>query len=401
MSVRARVLAVVAVAACAYDRPTISSDVDALPSDGTVEPDAASADAGAPCTSDGDCPSQVCGADGCVAPSAVRYVGPIGDDNGPCSQSEPCSTIARALEVHGTPAYVSIGFGSYPGSVMINPSMQLEPAFDVWLVGSELLRPVVIATDDGSNRDGVEVYRGAVHLRHLEVRGSPTSTASDAIWADVGTTVTLDDVVVTAARNDGLECNDCTLVVDRSTFRDNARVGLRVVGGSATVRSSQFRNNSGGAAELSGDDCTVTSSLFFDNGNDTSAFGGASLACATHRFDGNTLAGNRATSAAFVGVRCLSGSSVVNRNNLFAHPSTAAGSCSYSYSLFASGMVLPSGTGNLIGNPGFTSSGDYHITQTSLAHNNGTSAGIGAFETDVDGELRIQGRIDIGADEIP
>ena len=399
MSVRARVLMTVVIAACTYDRPTLVDD-DAGAIDSALGPDATAADAGTPCATDPECPSQVCSPDGCVAPSAVRYVGPIGSDSGPCTQSEPCSTIARALAVHGTPAYVSIAFGSYPASVVINPLNQAEPAFDVWLIGSGPLRPVVLATDDGSNRDGLEVYRGAVHLRHLEVRGSLSNTASDAIWTDVGTTVTLDDVVVSSARNDGFECNDCTLVADRSIFRGNARLGLRAVSGSVTVRGSQFRNNAGGGAELSGDDCTVTSSLFVDNGNDTAAFGGASLSCTTHRFDGNTLAGNRATTTAAVGVRCLSAATTVNRNNLFAHPGTAAGSCSYTYSLFASGMAPP-GTGNRIGPPDFTSTGDYHITPTSPAYGNGTSAGISVFETDLDGEPRIQGRIDIGADEIP
>jgi hypothetical protein len=113
MSVCARVLMTVVIAACTYDRPTLVDD-DAGAIDSALGPDATVADAGTPCATDPECPSQVCSADGCVAPSAVRYVGPIGSDSGPCTQSEPCSTIARALAVHGTPAYVSIAFGSYP-----------------------------------------------------------------------------------------------------------------------------------------------------------------------------------------------------------------------------------------------------------------------------------------------
>ena len=101
MSVCARVVMTVAIAACSYDRPTLALDdaggsLDSAAPDGAIDHDAATAsDAGAPCTFDQACPSQVCSADGCVDPSAVRYVGPIGTDNGPCTQREPCRTMRK------------------------------------------------------------------------------------------------------------------------------------------------------------------------------------------------------------------------------------------------------------------------------------------------------------------
>ncbi|MBK9035668.1 MAG: right-handed parallel beta-helix repeat-containing protein [Myxococcales bacterium] len=390
-------------AACAYDRPALAPLDDATPSDGVAATDAP-IDGAAACATDDACRSQVCDGGTCLPSDDARYVAPIGDDAAPCSQAAPCRTVARALAARGARAIVVLASGTYPATVRINPLTQSEPPFDVLLVGGADASQdpaVITATSDGSNSDGIEVYRGRVRLRNLTVTGSTMNDASDAIWTQPSTTVTLERVTVGPSPNDGLACNGCALTATGGAFIDNGHQGVQVNNGAATLVANVITRNAGGGLVIDATACTIASNLVVANGALGGAVGGASIKCTDHRVEHNTFTRNLALDTAASNYQCGStGIGAINRNNLFDGPARTATGCGHTYSLFTAGMP-PAGAGNLVGGPGFVSATDAHITAASAARGAADPATPTDLTIDVDGQARVQGLRDIGADEIP
>ncbi len=351
---------------------------------------------------DAACASGVCIDGACASESEVRYVATSGSDGAVCSAAEPCRTVARALAARSGRAIVALAPGSYPGSVEINPTDQVDPPFAVWLVGqvgANGERPTILATDTAVNRDAIELTRGAATIRHLELHGA-AQQGSDGVRANPSTSATIDDSVIVGGRGldaDAVDCTSCDLDIRRSELRGSQSLGIYVETGRQIVLiGNTIAGNSDGGFDVTAATCTIGSNAIVDNGSATSAVGGARLSCTTHQFEHNTLARNTAMDPTRAQYRCESGAAA-NVSNLFDGPAAGVTGCDHAYSLVTSGTLA--GMNNQTAAASFVSATDVHLRPDSPAR--GAASPTTTIAIDLDGEPRIQGAPDIGADEIP
>ena len=119
---------------------------------------------------------------------------------------------------------------------------------------------------------------------------------------------------------------------------------------------------------------------------------------ASSKFVMNTVADNVAMAGIGAGATC--GATVQVNSSIFVNNGATqfGASCAADYSLF-SDSAPASGTGNITGLAGFTSTGDYHLTDASLDAID-LADPAAAIAVDFDGDLRPHGaHADIGADE--
>lgn len=348
------------------------------------------------------CPSGVCIEGVCAAESEVRYVAPSGCDGATCSAADPCRTVTRAIAARSGRAIVALAPGSYPGTVEINPTGQVEAPFTVWLigqVGANGERPTILATATDVNRDAIELARGAVAIRHLELHGA-AQQGSDGVRANASTSATIEDSVIVGGRGieaDAVDCTSCDLDIRRSELRGSQSLGIYVETGRQVVLiGNTIAQNDDGGFDITAATCTVGSNAIIDNGGAASPVGGARLSCATHRFEHNTLARNLAMDPAGAQYRCESGAAM-NTSNLYDGPAAGVAGCDHAYSLVTSGTLA--GASNQTAPAGFVSATDVHLRPDSAAR--GAASPTTTIAIDLDGEPRTQGAPDVGADEIP
>lgn len=390
---------VLLLAACAYDAPPLVIG-DAGPPDAAPTLDGPDASPG--CAVDSDCASGVCEAEACVPSDQVRYVATNGRDTRPCTQAEPCATVARAVaQSPSEVAVVAVSSGIYREAIEVNPPGQAR--IDVRIIGrtgSE--EPVVLQLPEQSSAPAlVQILGGSGYLRNVRLVGA--ATAAHGVLAQAGTTAEFDGVTVTGHGGAGIRCEGCELVLSGVDVTGNRGLGVSVTGtavdgGAVSLFRSQVRSNAAGGVSAEALDCTVASSVLADNGNPMAAVGGAALRCERVRFEHNTVAGNVSIAAASA-YACVS-EDAINRNNLYASASSTVVGCVHRYSHWTAGAV-PVGEGNRLATPRFVGAGNYHLSPDAPARGVAEPGAQAEIPFDLDGEPRVQGAPDVGADEIP
>lgn len=340
------------------------------------------------CVADAECGDNVCveHLGECVDAANALFVADTGADTDPCTRVAPCSLDHALSLVANNQRTIAMADGVYSGAVSIKSDFgantltlsgpDRDPA-GVTIAGTVLVentaKPVTI--------EGVTIQVSG--LRAVDNRGA----------------LTLSRVVVTGASNGVVSTNPNTLRIWDSEIRDNQTIGVDVTQTSLELLRTVVSGNGGGGIDIRNAASTIESTVIAGNGSVFAAFGGVRFQNLNDKpqvFRFNTVASNASISGG--AVTC--GDPVALDSSIFtaASDSPLGAGCTATYSLFAA--TPPAGEGNVMGDPAFVGTDDFHIGPTSAARDAADPAA--SIELDIDGEVRPQGTArDIGADEIP
>ena len=374
----------VGLVACTNTPPDDVLGPDARSPDATTaQPDApADATVSDGCVADSNCASGACreSTGECVPEAQVLFVAPSGSDTGTCMRTTPCATIARATTLlTSNRDTIALAAGTYAGTFAISTAAVLS--------GPSLDPSAAVLNAPNRNAIIARFDTAAIAVETLTIGGNTVTDAPQAVSIHGGAHVTFDRVTVRdnyrtgvfvsaskldvtryeAAANDyGILANETsTITVERSYVHDNKFAGLAAAGSYRIVNSVLAKNSIG----------------FIP-------FGGS-----------NTGTLDFVTFAAQTSTVISSTHAITASNSIFASNMTPPSApVSITYSLFTS--APPAGTGNVMGDPMFVATGDYHIGPSSAAIDRANPAATVA--TDIDGGPRPAGAArDIGADERP
>jgi len=325
------------------------------------------------CTTHDQCGSKACNfATGeCFPETDVAYVDAAGTGDTPdqCLRANPCNTLDKAM------------------------------ATDKPIIKFQGTDPVLVDSEQQVTHDvSILADRGA-RLQRM-------SSVGPAITVGGGRTVTIQDLEIRGT-DDGLAATGATVTLDHVIVLSNPNRGLTATNSQLVIRRSILAFNTGGGLSIADSTFDISNSLIVANGSNSSAFGGARFtgiqSGSSFRF--NSVADNDSDVAAIAirGVSCEIGfsatSNIVTNNAL-------SGGCMFDHSLFDnSTATLPSGEGNLVGDPRFdqtqlSAARDLRFYRIKDASDAIDHADPGATEKfDIDGDPRPAGRADIGADE--
>jgi parallel beta-helix repeat protein len=230
--------------------------------------------------------------------------------------------------------------------------------------------------------------------------------------------VIIDGFTVQSALLDGINLDDCNVIISNCTIRDNYYFGIHIpYGGSGliirkctltdnlygvfnsnealTINGSIIKNNSAYGIMLSdGSSATIINNWIYNNSNYGIALGD-SVSATTIR--NNTIFGNGLYGVLSYGADPIIQNCIIRGNvsgDLYIENGTFN---NVNYCCLQTWRL-----GNIAVDPCFVNAdaNDYHLTYNSPCKNAGNPAGSYGDETDIDGEPRIKyGRVDIGADE--
>jgi hypothetical protein len=187
--------------------------------------------------------------------AATLYVARGGSDGDSCSQTAPCETIGRAVDVARTGDTIRIGKGVFAGTndIVLSKSLTLEGA-------GRLATDVEPAFNPSS---AVTIERGAVvHIDNLSVlRAQPGST--DCAVDNKGS-LNLTNVRVALSSGEAAVCSQGYLFLNHAEIADNQTTGLVNSGPLAIVTRSTIEFNSVGVTNYDGA-LTMVDSLVADN----------------------------------------------------------------------------------------------------------------------------------------
>jgi len=162
------------------------------------------------CGSDGDCASNVCGANGsCVDPADIVYLDPGGTDGGSCTSAAPCRTIAyAATQTNQTRQFLSLTMGTYnESSFNITSTTTAATSIEIHGHGAGL-----VSTADGPAYD----IAIGVTIRDLSMSGGGHVLSLD------GTSETYDLQNVTISNGGGGLITNGTVTAKNLTIFDVA-----------------------------------------------------------------------------------------------------------------------------------------------------------------------------------
>ncbi len=305
------------------------------------------------CVADAECASLVCNRDAgtCAAPADVLYVELNG--TGPaCTQAAPCGTLAEALAIAGDHT-IKLGVGLHRGTAAI--------------AGGRTI------TLHGAGADQTELaYFSAV-------------PDAEFLTVTTGATLTLEGLKLTGAppTAPAVRCDNATI----GAFR------VHVDG----VAQGGFAINRCGFA--------LVNTAITRCGSATSTFGAVSLTNLTSaqpvRFEFNTLIGNSASGANVAGVACallsrpvpLTSSIIFGNDRADSVPVGDDSDCVVTHAVID---VTPPAATNTDVAPGLTAPA-FHLPAGSSAEGRADPAATVGY--DLDGEARVGGPHDSGADE--
>jgi hypothetical protein len=227
------------------------------------------------------------------------YVTHSGSAGGPCSLSQPCNSLGRAVIVANhiaftfTPVTINVGPGTFVTHLSFPDHPYPEASLTV--IGASASATVLSGGGSGSvlvafaDAPSMTISR----LTMSDARGS-TSTPGGAVH-DGGNIMTFDDVTFTG---------------NKVMSADNAGGAVDDDGGNMTITDSTFTNNTavaasttvpafGGAIAEQGGKLTITGSLFTGNSVKTAGSGGAIFANVGHlSVIDSTITGNSAAGIA-------------------------------------------------------------------------------------------------------
>jgi hypothetical protein len=352
------------------------------------------------CASGTECPSGVClDATGtCAAQDDVQYVTENGTDAGTCPKASPCATIAYAIsQATGSTKIIHIEGGTY------NIADEIDLSTFSGTIDGESTTLTYIGSD--STASSFSISDGNVVFSNLTFGGAQVGVLQ------TGGAVSLYDVVIgTTVTSEG-----GTLLADHVTVNGGLGVSNS---GAATVQSSTVHGQLGGRdgvlhvegtlfsgghmSSLINLTATIVNNVFVSSsGSPQIAF----VSSPSATIDFNTFVNTSGGVPAGAAITCAANVSV--SDSVFVWGSaTPATSCSPTYSLFDTTATLPTGTGNISGDPSqfFTSlSGqNFHLATGSPAIGAGDPAST--VTTDFDGNPRPNpagSHPDIGAFESP
>jgi hypothetical protein len=344
------------------------------------------------CEAHAECDSSVCdlGTGQCVAESAIAYVATTGVDTAPCSLTERCRTITRALATLG------------PGKRTI-----LLAAGEYGIPGADTMGTETVTITASTASRFVFLAQGNVGLARtsagplLQISGLADVTLEgirlhDALGSDVG---------------DGIRCvpqdgNAPTLTLRRMTIEQNAGQGVDATECNVTIERSTIARNNGGGVSLTTGTFSITNTFIVRNGGNSALVGGALLSSTVpgaNRFDFNTVSDNLCIDRQAGGVQCVAIGLVASSNLVWSNDSQMApqisGSCDWVYSDIGPQDPVEPGTGNVSLEPSFVAAlTNYHLQATSMVRERGDPDTT--LTVDFDGDPRANGQPDIGADEV-
>ncbi len=314
------------------------------------------------CASHDECVSEVCLISGaCADEMQVAYV--AAGSTGTCTKQSPCARVALGMQT-GKPIL------KVTGTVTDTISTNLARTVDVY--GDP--GAVITRTNNGPIVD--------------------TSSSG---------TVTLHDIAIsggTSTNGVGIRGTSGVLVLDRVRVIANQGLGLDLRGQEVVISRSILAGNLGGGGRIENTKFAISNTLIVQNGSTTTSIGGLRLkADAGSTLELTTIANNTAD------LNFGNGSGLDCEGSFEAHSSivtdnTLGGNCAFLASLFD---IATPGTGNRVGDPTFlntddTGSADFYRLGA------GSAALDGALSTivvDIDGQPRLTGASDMGADERP
>ena len=347
------------------------------------------------CRADSECTSGLCNTLNGECANNVLHVdsdpaNTPSDSNDCLTPATPCLTVAGAMAktVTGT-RYVAVHAADvdYVGAGEITVS----GSSSVYLKG--IPDPAHLDYQSSLDRNGngpvVRVTGSSASLTivGLTLTGAAGNSDGDGVICQNDARLTVLDAILANNAHFGFSSTSCTLVLDRSIVRNNARGGGLVEG-----------------------DFSITNSFFVSNVGTN--FGGLDIADLdpSDVFAHNTVFRNTANVGAPGGVRCL-GTGTARHNILYGSVVTGLEhnvlGCPHEYSLI--GTLTAPGTGNItaatVDEIHFADIVslplDLHITAGSIAiGKGGANDGGGRTVRDFDGDLRPTNMADLGADEV-
>ena len=362
-----------------------------------------------PCTAHDECDGGVCFEGTC--PSGVLFVATDGDDlsgSNPCTdRAAPCKTLTSTLThvpaLGGNAAanrrfirLLSTGEYGEPSSVVIDNKA-------VWIIG----QPVTsfpsggrsIIRRPGANSATLSVQNSSdVYLESVGIAGGGGNTTAHAL-ACASSTLVARGIDADGALGAGVNANECVLTLVNSLVTRNRAGGISINGTVAAV---------------------IVNNIIAENGAGNTPFGGLAIAAgppATTVVQSNTIVFNNAAAGQADGVKCDVLGLAVQNNIVFTDSTRprVSGTCTFSNTLYGPtdpNAALGVTNGNtLVLTEALiqfrnASERDYRLnasaTPPSAARGLGSLTGLApAAMTDIEGEMRPQGIVDVGCDEIP
>lgn len=345
------------------------------------------------CIADTECGNDVCleYLGQCAAENNTLFVSPIGVNSGSCTRNVPCQTLPYALGlVAPNKRTIAVADGTYTVNFQIQSTL-----------GANSL------TISGPDRDpaGVLVMIGGTitvenSTHDIVIEGVTLQSTSPRVVDNRGV-LTLSRVAVTGMGDCLTSANPNTLRIWDSQLGPCMQTGINLQQTTLELERSTITASGNGGITVNNAQATIENCVIADNGSTASGYGGVryqNLNGKPQVFRFNTVA-NNLTNGNPSAVQCSE--PVVLGSSILVDATTAIPldpSCEPSFSLFA---VPPTGMGNVMGDPAFVGTGNYHIGASSAARDAADPAAT--LVLDLDGEPRPQGgtRRDIGADEIP
>lgn len=190
---------------------------------------------------------------GVQAQASRTWVSGIGDDQNPCSRTQPCKTFAGAIAKTAYGGEITAMEAGGFGTVIITKSITIDgtgvPSTILATQGSGIT--IDIKPTHRLNRDRV------VRIRGIAING--VGVGINGINVIAATKVTVEDCVIDGFTASGINVQAGRLFVRNTTIRNNDGTGLNVTGGSgaAISDSSVVFNDTGLAGAVTKYCCVV------------------------------------------------------------------------------------------------------------------------------------------------
>jgi hypothetical protein len=382
-------------AGCVQCRPEAEATDCAAPAMPICDPDSSTC---RPCQAHGECASGVCNLVGaargtCLSDASIAYVAVNGADTALCTRAQKCRTITRALATLGDDRRtILLSAGEY----------------GVAGADSNGAETIAITSSEVGGEDFVLLGQGAV--------GIGRATAGPLLQVSGTARVTLEGIrlheALGADAGDGIRCvpqsgNKPTLILRQVTIDQNAGQGIDATECTVAIERSTIARNVGGGVSVTNGVFAITNSFIVRNGGTSALFGGlllASTAAGANQLAFNTIADNLSVDGQAGGVQCAALGLDATSNNVWSNDSQlttqVSGNCGWSYSNIGPQDPVQPGTQNISTDPEFVAPAqvNYHLQSGSDVRERG--APTTTLTVDFDGEPRVNGVPDIGADEV-
>lgn len=361
------------------------------------------------CVDDMDCPGSVCLATGgCADASRIIHARSGSNQTSNCGESitNACS-LSGAITLAGTTSKNVIKLDDAGPFGQSGFTVSADMTIDAR--GATLTR--------GDNGPVLTVMGGkTLTLLGGTIRGTATKMNTGILCNGTATTLIVDQTIITANSQFGIDASSCALTVTRAKIEGNGSTGVRVNDGSITLARTWLDTNNGGGIDIHGSaQFTIAGNIIVNNGAPNGIIGGISVVTTTsnNRLEFNSLAENKAQDTVTVaaGILCTN-AGLVARNNIVWNNNSAVANmagiqvlgCAYSYSDIGPAPVT--GSSNMGNNqntdPKFKdNTTDLHLTSMSplqmLQADPGSSL-TDITAKDIDGEPRVA-PVNVGADQ--